>query len=66
MHTTYDGANTLGGIKPGTATQILKKSPKASLIYCFSHAFNLSVGNMIHLPFLDNIILYLLGLKFQT
>ena len=42
------------GIKPGTATQILKDSPKAFLIYCFAHALNLSVGYMIrHVTFLD-------------
>ena len=41
-------------MKPGTATQILKNSPKAFRIYCFAHAFNLSVGYMMrHVTFLD-------------
>ena len=45
------------GIKSGTATQILKKSPKAFLIHCFAHALNLSVADMMrHVPFLYNII----------
>ena len=42
------------GMKPGTATQILKNSPKAFRIYCFALALNLSVGYMIrHGTFLD-------------
>lgn len=54
----YDGT----GIKSGTATQTLKKSPKAFLIHSLSHALNLSVADMMrHIPFLDNFMSTTLG-----
>ena len=43
----YDGANNMVGSKPGVATQIQRKEPRAILTHCYGHSLQLAVGDMV-------------------
>ena len=43
----YEGANNMAGSKPGVATQIQRKEPRAILTHCSGHSLQLAVGDMV-------------------
>ena len=43
----YDGAKNMCGIKNGVSNKILSENLKAFFTYCFGHALNLAIGDMV-------------------
>ena len=42
-----DGAKNMCGIKNSVSNKILSENPKGFSTYCFGHALNLAVGDMV-------------------
>ena len=43
----YDGTSNMAGIRSGVAKQISDEESSAVFTYCYNHALNLAVGDMV-------------------